>query len=438
MVPSIERAQNLDKKILVAVLSHNDKAGKATSLGSFETSVNKLIAAKMGGFGSGDNLDDSKTIPLMEDGKEMGRIAVLSAHADTPRERPVVLPAASKSTESRSMDSRSRSSYSSYGDSYSRRSRSSRSWSSRGSRSRSLSRSRRSYGSRSSYSSYSRRSSRSSRSSSRKRRSSVSKSDVSGESSSESESSVSEVEEEDPNALHEDATLHLSLCGVDLMNVEGFFGTSDPFIQIAAYMGVPGALMWQAIFRSEHIDDTLQPRWKPLELNLDVLCKRDLDQPIQISVFDYEENGKHQPMGSLETTVNGLIEAKVLFDDKDGKVNTSKAFTVMHNGEVYGQLVVSEARIENPVKPKIEPVVNPNARVSNAGTAAGGKKKKKGKKQKRQHQVKFNTEQLNPTRVSGWTNRRTFLVTKTRKMRKADPGKKLYLRGVATALGILH
>ena len=88
----------------------------------------------------------------------------------------------------------------------------------------------------------------------------------------------------------------LTLYGVNLANVEGFFGTSDPFIQIAAYSGSPGPQMWQNIFRSEYIPDTLNPKFAPIEINLDLLCKRDLDQPIQFSVFDWEETGKHQPV----------------------------------------------------------------------------------------------------------------------------------------------
>ena len=132
------------------------------------------------------------------------------------------------------------------------------------------------------------------------------------------------------NGFHEDATLHLQLCGTDLMNVEGFFGCSDPYVRIASYTGLPGPSMWQPMFRSEHIPNSLTPKWKPIELNLDLLCKRDLDQPIQISVMDYEENGRDNPMGSFQTTVNGLLEAKVYLTDGE-RMDTSKGFTVMQD-----------------------------------------------------------------------------------------------------------
>jgi hypothetical protein len=125
-----------------------------------------------------------------------------------------------------------------------------------------------------------------------------------------------------------------------------------------------------------------------MELNLDLLCKRDLDQPILVSVLDYEENGRHQAMGSFQTTVNGLLEAKVYFDE--GEIDTSKAFIVMHAGEVYGKIVVAGARIENPERAEAAHVTS-MASSDAEGDGAKGKKKKKRGKQKKQHQIKFNT-----------------------------------------------
>ncbi|CAB9504626.1 Copine-3 [Seminavis robusta] len=369
---------NLDKRILVSVLDQNDKKAGHAPMGSFETTVNKLIEAKVGGFGSGDNFDDANSIPLMEGNKEVGRIVVLGAHADAPKVKPIVLDEAKpRESSGRRYSNSSRGSRRSYS---SRRSKSSRSWSSYGSRSRSRSRSRSSRGSsRRSYSSGSRFSDASSR---RKKKSD----DESGSSVVSDSESEADAAAQDTSGFHEDAALHLSLCGTELANVEGFFGMSDPFVEIASYTGLPPPSMWQPIFQSEHIENNLNPRWKPLEMNLEMLCKRDLDQPIQVKILDWEENGKHQPMGSFQTTVNGLMEAKVYFDDDD-QIDTSKAFTVMQNGEVYGKIVVSGARIENP-----EPVVAPTApnAAGDDEKKKGSSKKKKGK-QKRQHQIKFNT-----------------------------------------------
>lgn len=68
-------------------------------------------------------------------------------------------------------------------------------------------------------------------------------------------------------------------------------------------MDGPGAVSkWQTIHRSEHIKNDLNPKWEPVSVSLKLLCRRDLDRPIQVSIFGKKEDGKHQNMGSFETT----------------------------------------------------------------------------------------------------------------------------------------
>ena len=63
------------------------------------------------------------------------------------------------------------------------------------------------------------------------------------------------------------------------------------------------------VYRSEFISNNLNPEWNEVTLELSDLCGGDLDCPLQVKVFDREKNGKHDPMGSLETSVNGLVAA---------------------------------------------------------------------------------------------------------------------------------
>ena len=67
---------------------------------------------------------------------------------------------------------------------------------------------------------------------------------------------------------------------------------------------------WNIVHRSAHIKNSLNPRWQEEKLDLSVLCGGNLDLPLRLSVYDYESSGKHVPMGSVETSVNGLIEKK--------------------------------------------------------------------------------------------------------------------------------
>lgn len=203
-----------DKRIKVSVLDY-DKAGKHSSIGSFETTVNKLIENKVDGLGSGDNFDATKTLTLQEDGKETGKIVVLSAHADAPKPKkpgPEVLSRASSGELSAvsSMISGDDDDHSKRPQSPGRYSRDSHSFSES------------SFGSKSSRRSYSSRSRRSFGSRSSKSRS-ISKSEE------ESESSFSKPDQlvaSDERLREEDSTLQLTLYGHELANDGGFSGVS--------------------------------------------------------------------------------------------------------------------------------------------------------------------------------------------------------------------
>ncbi|CAB9509273.1 Copine-6 [Seminavis robusta] len=117
-------------------------------------------------------------------------------------------------------------------------------------------------------------------------------------------------------------TFRFKFKGTKLKNVEGFFGTSDPFFEIARKVESSGSQRWDNVFRSEDIRNNLNPEWKEATMDLSALCGGDLDLPLEISVFDHEKSGKHDPMGRFETSVNGLINAS--------KSNSSLTLTNKH------------------------------------------------------------------------------------------------------------
>ena len=160
--------------------------------------------------------------------------------------------------------------------------------------------------------------------------------------------------------------LHLSLRGVGLKNVDGLLGKSDPFVEISAY--VPGGMMWQTLFRSKHIDNDLNPIWEPFAIELnrlldypnssdDGITKQQQQdpkqQPLKISVFDWEKSGKHKSLGQFETTVQALLDAETPgASGPHENVNLSKAF-ILHktNGgagsrKEFGKVVVVRAVLE--------------------------------------------------------------------------------------------
>ena len=183
-------------------------------------------------------------------------------------------------------------------------------------------------------------------------------------------------------------TLHLSLRGVGLANVDGFFGKSDPFVEISAHVNVARAGMnWQPLVRSPHVMDDLNPVWEPCTIELNRLlehmdnCSRqrcllmeDKDknettrmeevqlQPLMVAVYDWEKSGKHQWLGRFETTVKALLQAEtpeashpdITVTSKDLLDQWSdKAFTLEQGGmgldkrKEYGKVFVTRAVIVN-------------------------------------------------------------------------------------------
>ena len=133
-------------------------------------------------------------------------------------------------------------------------------------------------------------------------------------------------------------TLQLYLRGVDLKNVDGLFGKSDPFVEISAQVNVARGLgmTWQPLFRSKQVMDDLNPIWEPCLIDLNRLLEHmgdgerwrslvegnDYDnkdtkqmeevkqQPLLIAVYDWEKSGRHKCLGQFETTVQALLNAE--------------------------------------------------------------------------------------------------------------------------------
>ncbi|RYH16764.1 hypothetical protein EON65_29530 [archaeon] len=71
----------------------------------------------------------------------------------------------------------------------------------------------------------------------------------------------------------------------NLTNKDGFFGTSDPFITMSR-MNEDGS--HTVVWKSDVIDNSLNPRWKEATISVVQLCNNDLHRPIILEVF-----GKH-------------------------------------------------------------------------------------------------------------------------------------------------
>jgi len=130
-------------------------------------------------------------------------------------------------------------------------------------------------------------------------------------------------------------TLKLKMSGVKLANLDGFFNKSDPFYEFSKKENGLRGTEWNVVHRSSYIKDNLNPNWEMDNIDLGLLCLGNLDERVVLTIFDHEGDGKHELMGEIETSVNGLIAAK----------RTGKGFTLKRKGKNMGTIVVLTAEV---------------------------------------------------------------------------------------------
>jgi hypothetical protein len=56
---------------------------------------------------------------------------------------------------------------------------------------------------------------------------------------------------------------------------------------------------YTVVWKSNKIDNSLNPIWAPVKIPMATLCNNDLYRPLKIEIFDWEKSGKHQSMGQV-------------------------------------------------------------------------------------------------------------------------------------------
>eukprot|EP00043_Microstomoeca_roanoka_P010274 m.97645 g.97645 ORF g.97645 m.97645 type:complete len:520 (+) comp14838_c0_seq2:31-1590(+) len=114
--------------------------------------------------------------------------------------------------------------------------------------------------------------------------------------------SITVTAEEDKQAA---GNVEFALRGVGL-DKKDLFGKSDPFVKISRQ----GPAGWTLVHTTEVIKKTLNPTWKPFVVALAELCNGDYDRPLKFDTYDWDSDGGHDLIGSFETTLRTLLEAK--------------------------------------------------------------------------------------------------------------------------------
>lgn len=155
--------------------------------------------------------------------------------------------------------------------------------------------------------------------------------------------------------------LHFRLRGFKFTNTEGmgFLNKSDPFFELQRLRKSTksGARVWDCVFRSNAVQDNLSPVWSESYLELAVLCGGNRQQKCRLAVYDYDKNGKHDPMGDVQFTVDELLESVTESALSDiPKINTDKAFTLKRAGAEVGKILVVSAEVVGVEEPSPEVV----------------------------------------------------------------------------------
>ncbi|TKS88030.1 Copine-3 [Collichthys lucidus] len=86
---------------------------------------------------------------------------------------------------------------------------------------------------------------------------------------------------------------------------QDFFGKSDPYLEFYKQTETG----WQLAHRTEVVKNNLNPTWRPFRIPLQSLCGGDLEKPIKVECYDYDNDGSHDLIGTFETTMTRLQQA---------------------------------------------------------------------------------------------------------------------------------
>ncbi|KAG1669580.1 hypothetical protein FOA52_006353 [Chlamydomonas sp. UWO 241] len=143
--------------------------------------------------------------------------------------------------------------------------------------------------------------------------------------------------------------LTMALCAKGLKNVE-VMSKSDPFLQISRSTEA-GA--WVPVFKTETIDNNLNPAWRAFTIKATQLNNGDPNRPLLLSVYDHEDNGRHRLLGQVETNA---LKLKALSEDK-GSLQLSAP-----DGTARGEISVSSFSVE--IKPTFLDYLQGGAEIS--------------------------------------------------------------------------
>eukprot|EP00092_Neocalanus_flemingeri_P003033 GFUD01003242.1.p1 GENE.GFUD01003242.1~~GFUD01003242.1.p1 ORF type:complete len:540 (+),score=118.50 GFUD01003242.1:626-2245(+) len=84
-----------------------------------------------------------------------------------------------------------------------------------------------------------------------------------------------------------------------------FFGKSDPYFEISR---ANESNDYSVVYRSEVINNNLNPSWRQFTIESRSLCNGDQDRSLKFDVFDKDDDGSHDLIGSFQTNLRKLLK----------------------------------------------------------------------------------------------------------------------------------
>ncbi|ELR17203.1 copine VIII, putative [Acanthamoeba castellanii str. Neff] len=118
------------------------------------------------------------------------------------------------------------------------------------------------------------------------------------------------IRAEEVNADAQNSIVTFRFSGSHL-DKKDFFGKSDPYLEI--YRNNPADSQWVLVHKTEVIKKTLDPTWRPFEIDASKLCQGDFNRMLMFKVWDWDSDGGHDLIGNATTTLNEMIKGKRQF-----------------------------------------------------------------------------------------------------------------------------
>jgi Ca2+-dependent lipid-binding protein len=93
---------------------------------------------------------------------------------------------------------------------------------------------------------------------------------------------MAEKQSESSNEIY-----HFHFCAKKLDDKD-LFGKSDPYIDIQR-QNLDGT--WNSVYRTEVINNNLNPKWRPFEIKSSQLCNGDRNRKLRFRIYDYDNDG---------------------------------------------------------------------------------------------------------------------------------------------------